>query len=255
MRSGSRSVTSGSLFSGTPEICTTGRAGSTTPGICPVRSPRSPQCEPRRPSCTTTPVCCAGRSNTGGQRSDRSRHPDPPRLRHRRAELGFRPRRPRRTGHRPRGSRCHKSAGFEGYTRYDGPPIDSRSLGFSAAELRLTRFGVAAAHAAEQAAGMELPEAGSSAGAWLTAWFQELQESDDCESQGRALLRVAARGMALSHCSSIRRRPWIGSALTTGLGSLPRWPMRAGSTIGLGVEAGRRGARDQGASRRASFSL
>jgi hypothetical protein len=46
------------------------------------------------------------------------------------------------------------AAGFDGYTRYDGPLIEKRTFGFGRDELRLVRSGVAVAHAAEQAARM-----------------------------------------------------------------------------------------------------
>lgn len=89
------------------------------------------------------------------------------------------------------------AAGFDGYTRYDGPPISSRRLDFSADDLRLTRFGVVAGHAAEQALGMDHPGARATANEWFDAWLQELEPQQDAD-QGPALLRFAARGLALS---------------------------------------------------------
>lgn len=83
-------------------------------------------------------------------------------------------------------------ASFEGYTWYDGPPISSRRLDFSADELRLTRFGVAAAHAAEQAGAMEHPRDGSSAQDWLNAWLEELVNDDAAVRNGPARALAAA---------------------------------------------------------------
>jgi hypothetical protein len=90
------------------------------------------------------------------------------------------------------------AAGFDGYTRYDGPPIEQRTFGFGDDELRLVRFGVAAAHAAEQAAGMAHPDLGATGAEWLDAWLGELGHRDHTASaEGQALLRFAARGLAL----------------------------------------------------------
>jgi hypothetical protein len=89
------------------------------------------------------------------------------------------------------------AAGFEGYTRYAWVPIEERTLGFDAEGLRITRFGVAAAHAAEQAAGMVHPGADASAWEWFDRWLAELEGAPSDEAGGRALLRFAARGLAL----------------------------------------------------------
>src|SRR5262249_10197338 len=89
------------------------------------------------------------------------------------------------------------AAGFEGYTEYVEIPIGSRKLGFTAGGRRLTRFGIAAGHAAEQAAGMDHPAPGSPAQDWLAACLGELDVREESD-QGRALLRFAARGLALS---------------------------------------------------------
>jgi hypothetical protein len=89
------------------------------------------------------------------------------------------------------------AAGFEDHTRYIDTPHEQRALDFEITELRLTRFGVAAAHAAEQAAGMDHPGPGASAREWLAAWLAELEPADASRG-GRALLRFIARGLALS---------------------------------------------------------
>ncbi|MDP9442350.1 MAG: hypothetical protein M3P34_09305 [Actinomycetota bacterium] len=88
------------------------------------------------------------------------------------------------------------AAGFEGYTHYEETPIGSRSFGFSAEALRATRFGVAAAHAAEQAAAMKHPGAAAPAQTWFSTWLLEIETGAD--DPGRRLLRFAARGLALS---------------------------------------------------------
>ena len=90
------------------------------------------------------------------------------------------------------------AAGFDGHTRYTAPVVGSRSFRFSAGDLPLTRFGVTAAHASAQAAGLEHPPPGSRAQAWLTAWLSELDAILDGQHAGRGLLRFAARGFALS---------------------------------------------------------
>src|SRR4029077_8247888 len=62
-------------------------------------------------------------------------------------------------------------AGFDGYTRYDDRPIEQRTFGFTRDELRLVRFGVTAAHAAEQAAGMRHPDSAARGREWFDTWL------------------------------------------------------------------------------------
>lgn len=88
--------------------------------------------------------------------------------------------------------------GFESYTRYDGPPIPQRSFGFAADDRRLTQFGVAVAHLAEEAASTEQPPAGATAEMWLDAWLADLDAIAAPSGDGHPLLRFAARGLALS---------------------------------------------------------
>ena len=90
------------------------------------------------------------------------------------------------------------AAGFQGYTSYATEPVETRQFDFAPDDLRLVRFGVAAAHAAEQAATMKHPAPDASPQEWFDAWVAELDHADDGEAGGRALLRFAARGLALS---------------------------------------------------------
>ena len=88
------------------------------------------------------------------------------------------------------------AAGFDGYTAYASVPIEEREFDFDDDELRLVHFGVTAVHAAEQAATMTHPAPDASPRQWLNAWIAELEHDDD-EMAGPALLRFAARGLAL----------------------------------------------------------
>jgi len=90
------------------------------------------------------------------------------------------------------------AAGFEGYTSYASQPIENRHFEFAAEDLRRVRFGVAAAHAVEQAAAIKHPAPDASPREWLNTWVAELHDADDDETGGRGLLRFAARGLALS---------------------------------------------------------
>lgn len=91
-----------------------------------------------------------------------------------------------------------EAAGFEGYTRYDGPPISERKLGFAADDVRLTLFGQSVAHAAEQARALDHPARDATAIEWLHAWMRDLDAVQAGGDSGRALMRFAARGLALT---------------------------------------------------------
>lgn len=88
--------------------------------------------------------------------------------------------------------------GFDGYTRYEGPPIAERKFGFDAEGRRLTHFGAATAHIAEEAANDELIPASLTGRAWLDAWLADLDALANSSAGGPALMRFAARGLALS---------------------------------------------------------
>lgn len=89
------------------------------------------------------------------------------------------------------------AATFDDYTRYIDPPIGERTLDFSRDEVRVVRLGVAAAHVADQAAGIETPA--TSGEERFDAWLAELDGVRHAgEPDGRALLCFAARGLALS---------------------------------------------------------
>lgn len=83
------------------------------------------------------------------------------------------------------------AAGFKEHARDTDTPA-GRVLNFDRDEIRRVRFGLAVAHAAEQAAGMDHPGPTASGREWLAAWLAELAP-DGC-----ALLRFVGRGLALS---------------------------------------------------------
>jgi hypothetical protein len=88
------------------------------------------------------------------------------------------------------------AAGFDGYTRYDGPPIGRRRFDFDRDALRLVHFGVVAAQLAEQAAGMAHAGAEASAREWFASWLAELDTRSAHADGERELWRFAARGLA-----------------------------------------------------------
>ena len=90
------------------------------------------------------------------------------------------------------------AAGFEGYTSYASVPIDDRRFEFTSDEMRLVHFGIAAAHAAEQLTTLKHPALDASPLEWFNVWVAELDPPNDDQTDGGALLRFAARGLALS---------------------------------------------------------
>lgn len=91
------------------------------------------------------------------------------------------------------------AAGFDGYTRYIDTAIEQRTLEFADEDVRSVLFGVTVAHASGQAAGMGHPASGAGGRAWLDAWLTELDGIQDAarDEIGRAVLRFAARGLAI----------------------------------------------------------